>query len=144
MNDIVKKIQAGYDIIKDIDRWAQGYYQYDKNGEKCPWAEGYCFCALGVLVFVGDGHSHNARCAIQRISEELFGKSVQEVNDDETVSKEVAHRNVLKVYLMALDRWKDRDPEPWELIVEPYRTLCKEGKMDPQSCGLQGSLLSKG
>ncbi len=125
MGPIATEIQKGYDIIKNIDRWAVGYYQYDKEGKKCPSAEGYSFCALGAIKYSKD--SNDAWCALQRVSEELFGKAVQVVNDDTTVPHEVAHKNVLRIYETALERWKDQDPEPWELVaVELFRSQLKE------------------
>ena len=110
-------IAEAYEIIKNRERWTQGFYQRDKDGNHCPWAEGYSFCALGALTYCGDGDSFRSRCAIQRISEELFGTNIQTVNDDNQVSPEQAHNNVLRVYETALKRWKDREPTDQELFT---------------------------
>ena len=129
---VMTLIQDAYDIIKDINRWAQGGYAFNAEGTSCFTSYGSTFCALGALNYVSfmnkDApyyerritHRFRAQAALQRVSEELFGgKPIQWVNDA-GISLDIfaprptpdpeAHKNVLKVYETALERWKDREP----------------------------------
>ena len=118
---IMQKVEEAYNIIKDYDRWCQGYYQKDKDSKECPWREGYMFCGLGAIHYtcgIADQESTPAVATLQRISERLFdGKCLQQVNDISFDSLEIsqeqrqqAHANVLRVYRVALELFKDRDP----------------------------------
>ncbi len=123
MGPIITLIQQAYDLIKDPERWTQGYYQRDEDGNSCEWRNGYSFCAIGALHYTNyiryplqniplpetREDYHYALCLLQRISEELFqGQHLQNVNDNNIAS--VAHKNILKVYETALERFADKEP----------------------------------
>ncbi len=111
---VYEVFRKSHSLFQDRSRWAKGYYQFDKDGNKCPWREGYSFCALGALVFFGDGDCHKATCALQRISEYLYGTHVQTVNDVHPQGYE----KILKALEFGMEFWKDRDPTDDELTVE--------------------------
>lgn len=122
MGPVIELVQKAYDIIKNPERWAQGYYQKDKDGNHCPWRDGYSFCSLGALHFVhfidgGEVDSevyHKAVCIIQRHAEKMFGSEIQTVND--STPPAIAHQNVLKVYESVIDKFRDRDPNDDEIV----------------------------
>jgi pyruvate formate-lyase activating enzyme-like uncharacterized protein len=120
MGPIIKNIYDAYQLIKDKNNWTQGYYQRDEFGNKCEWLKGCSFCALGAISFVrySGNVAFNAQCLLQRMSEKLFNKPIQKVNDDPFSSKEEAHKNVLLVYEEALRIWKDREPTEEEFCVK--------------------------
>lgn len=103
--------QRAYDLFQDKSRWAQGYYNFDREGKTCPWAEGYSFCALGAMVYFGNGISHAARCCLQRISEHLYGESIQKVNDEFPD----AYEKVLAALKFGIAFWSEREPTTEEL-----------------------------
>lgn len=131
---IIQKIQEAYELIKDFDRWCQGYYQQDKDGKNCPWRDGYKFCGLGAISYAygiveSTESTTPAVATLQRAAEKLFnGGCLQQINDDASVSPEQAHQNVLKVYQYVLELFKDREPvrEDWALDMsnefKPYPT----------------------
>lgn len=108
-----------YTLFQDKERWAQGYYNKDKDGKNCPWREGFSFCALGALCFFGNGHSHAAQCCLQRISEHLYGKHIQEVNDNDPEGYE----KVLKALEFGMELWKDRQPIEEELSASVTQVI---------------------
>lgn len=119
---ILKTIQTAYDKIKDFDHWCKDVFALTKDGH-CASSSGkdaYCFCGIGAVYSAADSlraAAYPAICTLQRTSEELFeGKVVQAVNDDKSVEPETAHKNVLKIYEAAMERWKDRDPTLEEYI----------------------------
>ncbi len=82
------------DLFKDRTRWARGYYQFGKDGNTCPWREGYSFCALGAALFFSEGFSHNSICCLQRVSEHLYGENIQHINDMEDADDAYKKSNV--------------------------------------------------
>lgn len=98
-------------LFQDKERWAKGYYNYDKEGNRCNWADGHSFCALGALVFFGGGHSHEAQCCLQRISEHLYGECIQLINDNDPQGYE----KVIKALELGIELWKGREPVEEEL-----------------------------
>lgn len=121
MGPIITLIQQAYELIKDPEHWTQGYYQKDKDGNRCKWRNGYSFCGLGVMNYIHfireniteemEESYYHAVCLLQRISEELFeGECIQTVNDATPFS--VAYANVLRIYQTALERFTDREPGP--------------------------------
>lgn len=114
---VVQALKDGYEIIKNFGRWTQGCYARDVDGVSCGQLapEAVSFCALGVLGHVTNGKCFKATCALQRVSESLFDRTVQEMNDSDKVFRLDAHQNVLRIYEWALDRWKLREPYEAEL-----------------------------
>lgn len=108
------------ELFKDKSRFAQGYYQFAKDGSKCPWKEGYSFCALGALCFFTDGLSHKAQCLLQRVSEHLYGDSIQMVND-----RPDGYEQVIKALEFARDLWQGREPTEEELGMKIPELLAK-------------------
>lgn len=126
MGPIMSLVHESYNLIKDPEKWTQGYYQRDINGKHCPWREGYSFCAMGALNFFNreDGAYHGALCILQRHSEKMFsGQCIQTVNDSTPPS--LAHQNVMRVYESVMERFPDRDPteEEWTEGVWPKSQL---------------------
>ena len=118
MGPIMTTITEAYNLIKDPERWTQGFYQRSKDGKKCPWREGYSFCAVGSLNYIcgineRDNSYHGAVCILQRHSEKMFGQHIQIVNDSSPPA--VAHQNVLRIFESVMERFPDRDPteEEW-------------------------------
>lgn len=116
MQPILKTIQIAYDKIKDFDHWCKNAFALTKDGH-CASSTGgdaYCFCGIGAVYSAAKTLNVAALpviCTLQRTSEELFeSRLVQTVNDDKSVEPEMAHKNVLKIYETAMERWKDRDP----------------------------------
>ena len=129
-------IRNAYEYIQDINNWTQGYYNKYRNGENAPWREGECFCAAGALAYPrrhmtneeldepfqrgvlvgGVPHDYNAgyiaHCTLMRMSFRVHGRRIVEVNDDESIPREQAHKNVLKVYEGVLTMFKDAEPQP--------------------------------
>jgi hypothetical protein len=64
------------DLYQDRSRFAQGYYQYDKNGNKSSIVDGYSFCALGAVQHFNDHLQGMAVCCLQRVSEHLYDGQV--------------------------------------------------------------------
>jgi len=123
MGPIITIVKNAYDIIKDHDRWAQGYFQKDKDGKNCAWEDGYSFCALGALCFVAnkdndqlnDNFYHKALCIVQRHSEQMFqGNNIQTVNDSTPCA--IAYENVLRIFESVIEKFKDREPTEEELV----------------------------
>lgn len=109
---IVEVYAKAHALFQDKERWTQGYFNKDKEGNNCPWREGFSFCALGALCFFGNGHSHKAQCCLQRISEHLYGgRHIQQVNDEDPEGYE----KVLKALEFGMEFWKDRQPVEEEL-----------------------------
>lgn len=99
------------DFFKDKSRFAQGYYQYDREGNKSPWREGYSYCVLGACLVFSEGFSHRAQCCLQRVSEHLYdGKTIQEVNDQDD-----GYDKVLKALEFARDLWLNHEPTDKDL-----------------------------
>jgi len=115
---VAEVFRKGLAHFQDQSRWARGYYQYDKDGNKCKWAEGYSFCALGALVFYGNGHCHESMCCLQRVSEHLYGECMQKINDDDLDG----YNKVIKAYEFAIQLWDGREPTEEELGM-PVATL---------------------
>jgi len=122
MNDplipITQIYSKSWELFQDESRFAKGYYQFAKDGSKCGWKEGYSFCALGAVLFFSDGFSHRAQCALQRVSEHLFGEVIQAVNDGIE-----GYENVLSALEFAAHLWKDRDPSDEELSMSVKQIL---------------------
>lgn len=117
MGPIIQKISEAYNIIKNPNNWCQQYYQKDKDGNNCPWREGVSFCAIGAVNFVCwmmNRSSDESVSLLQIISEEIYGKSIQSVND------ELGHSPVLNVYETALERFAEKDPSPEALRRSKY------------------------
>lgn len=91
-------------FFQDRSRFAQGYYQYDKDGKPCGWKEGYSYCALGALCYFTDGSQHVAVCLLQRVSEYLYDVHIQEVNDGEG-----GYEKVLKALEFAKELWSGHE-----------------------------------
>lgn len=118
---VAEVFTKAYNLFQDRNRWAKDYYQYDKDGNKCPWAQGYSFCALGALVFFGNGHSHDPTCLLQRVSEHLYGEHMQMVNDNHPDGYE----KVLRAYEFAIELWTGREPTEEELGMKIPELLAK-------------------
>ncbi len=108
------------DLFQDRTRFTQGYYQRDKDGKECFWREGYSFCALGSLVYFGNGFSHHAQCCLQRVSEHLYGEVIQVVNDGEG-----GYEKVIKALEFAKELWTGYDPTEEELGMPVPKLLEK-------------------
>jgi hypothetical protein len=119
VSSVANVFEKSYLLFQDKSRWAKGYYNYDRDGNRCPWAEGYSFCALGSLVFFGDGDSHAAQCCLQRVSEHLYGDCIQRINDDDPEGYE----KVLKALEFGMELWKDRQPLSEELGASVEQVL---------------------
>lgn len=111
------------ELYKDKNRFAQGYYQKNEAGERCPWREGYSFCAMGAIskfsytttdngASLYDGLSHTSLCCLQRVSEHLYGRCIQHVNDDEN-----GYENVIKALEFARALWIGREPTREDLTM---------------------------
>jgi hypothetical protein len=99
------------EFFQDQDRFCTGYYQKDKDGNLCKWAEGYSYCALGAICFFTDGMgSHEPQCCLQRVSEYLYDKNIQEVNDGPD-----GYAKVLVALKFAIELWQGREPTKDEL-----------------------------
>lgn len=105
--DIYKKV---LNLFQSEDRFAQQYFQYNKEGKKCPWRDGYSFCALGALCFFGEGYSNRSQCCLQRVSEHLYGEVIQAVNDSST-----GYERVKAALKFAIDLWEGYQPTDEEL-----------------------------
>lgn len=118
MNKPVSQVyQEVIEFFQDKSRFAQGYYQYDINGKKCGWADAHSYCVLGALSFFTDGNQHIATYLLQRVSEFLYGKSIQQVNDGED-----GWLLVMKALDFAAIYWKNKIPTDEDLgkaIVAP-------------------------
>lgn len=110
-------LKDAYNLIKNKERWAQGYYQYDANGNYCDIKSGVKFCAVGALNKVTENDHeeeirdtiHYALCALQRMSEQLFeGEPIQAINDRPEPT--YAHCAVLQIYKATIEKFKDREP----------------------------------
>jgi hypothetical protein len=108
---IAQIYEEASNLFQDKSRWAQGYYQRDKDGNECGWAKGYSFCAIGALSHFSDGDSHKALCCLQRVSEHLYGEHIQVIND----SSNDAHHKVLVALKFAIELWTGREPTEEEL-----------------------------
>lgn len=98
-------------LFQDRNRFHQGYFQVNQNGQRCPWREGYAFCALGAMCYFGEGFSHRAVCCLQRVSEHLYDDlSIQEVNDGEG-----GYEKVFAALEFAIQLWDGRQPTEEEL-----------------------------
>lgn len=117
-------------LFQDKDRWAQHYYNYDKDGNKCNWAEGYSFCAIGALCYFGNGHMHKALCCLQRVSEYLYNnESIQFVNDNPD-----GYNNVIKALQVAAELWNGIEPTDDELSMSiPTLLEVRSGKSNKLS-----------
>jgi len=115
--------QKALDLFKDRSRWAQEYYQYDKDGAKCNWRDGYSFCAMGALCFFTDGFNTKALCCLQRVSVHLFGDSIQHVNDGH-----YGYEKVMQALEFARDLWKDHEPTKEDLDKSVDKVL--EGRLN--------------
>lgn len=111
------------EFFQDRSRFAQGYYNFDKDGKHCPWKEGYSFCVLGAICFFTDGMSHKAQCLLQRVSEYMYeGKHIQEVNDGE-----FGYEYVTAALQFARDLWEGQEPTEEELGMSVKDLLDKRG-----------------
>lgn len=108
---IAQVYEEALDLFQDKNRWAQGYYQLDKDGNKCGWADGHSFCAIGALSHFSDGDNHKALCCLQRVSEHLYDNHIQVVNDH----FDDAHSKVLAALKFAIELWTGHDPTEEEL-----------------------------
>lgn len=97
---------SAWNFFQDKTRWAQGYYNFDKFGKKCGWAGAHSFCALGAVSFFSEGDSHKAQCCLQRISEHLYGKRIQDVNDNDPD----AYNKVLAALKFGTELWHGVEP----------------------------------
>lgn len=128
MGPIMTVVRDALEIIKDPEHWCQEYYQHDKDGNRCNWEDGYSFCALGALGRASGGDAFKAVCVLQRVSERLFGATVQIVNDGRPgVDKATAHAEICKVFETALENWKDRDPTEEEYSKRVQTALSSSG-----------------
>ncbi len=134
-------IRQAYDHIKIPEQWCQGYYQRDKEGNMTGWRDSYSCCALGALnvpfkylpvrpseICYEENYSAEfiATCTLPRISERLFGKHIQQVNDDVNVDKNICHRNILKIYETAIEMFSDSEPtkEFWSRVENESKQNC--------------------
>lgn len=114
MNSVVDVFDESLSIFADKSRWARGYYQYDKNGEKSTIVDGYSYCALGVLQHVvyspgsiiNESLCYNAQCLLQRVSEFLYGSHIQVINDNDPDGYE----KVVAAFQFLKEFWKDEVP----------------------------------
>lgn len=126
-------IRDAYNFLKDEDRFCQGYYQRDKEGKKCVLKDAYSCCALGTLNCLSYSASQHLKdfssayepiaddisaefaavCLTQSVAHELYGTLIQTINDQPDRKK--AHREVLHVWEVCLERWKDREPTREEI-----------------------------
>ena len=101
-------------LFQDRSRWAQGYYNFYENGERCArWNEGHSFCVLGANLFHAEGFSHRSQCCLQRVSEHLYGEVIQEVND--APDADGAYKKVMFALQFAKELWEGREPSDEEL-----------------------------
>jgi hypothetical protein len=118
---IAQIYEEAINLFQDKNRWAQGYYQLDKAGNKCGWAVGYSFCAIGALSHFSEGDNHKALCCLQRVSEHLYGEHIQVVND----CSDDAYNKVLEALKFAIELWKEQDPTEEELGMSVTNLLEK-------------------
>lgn len=112
MEPIVETYRKVLNLFQDKDRFCVGYYQKDKNGNECPWREGYSFCALGAMqYFAADHMPHRAVCCLQRVSEHLFGGiCIQHINDGPD-----GREKVMEALRFAIQLWDGCEPTEEEL-----------------------------
>lgn len=108
------------DLFQDKSRWIQGYYQVDKNGNRCPWREGYAFDVLGALLFLSGGFSHRSQCCLQRISEHLYDEVIQAVNDGPD-----GYEKIMFALQLAKELWTGYEPTDEELGMPVMKLLTK-------------------
>lgn len=136
MNSVLDVFDRSLAIFEDKTRWAKGYYQYDEDGNKSTIADGYSYCALGVLqhvvylvysptAFMNESLSYTAQCLLQRVSVFLYGKYIQEINDYDPDG----YNKVVRTFQFAKEFWKNEKPSVEDLSVPIEKILQRRAKV---------------
>lgn len=128
---IAEIYQEAWNLFQDKTKWAQGFYHFDSDNNKCGIDSAYSYCALGVLYIVNRNESaHNAQCCLQRVSQYLYdGRNIQHVNDD--VDDPNAYDKVLDALKFAAELWEGVEPTEEELGM-PVPELLEKRKLGKQ------------
>jgi hypothetical protein len=100
------------EFFKDKNRFAQGYYTFNKDGLQCGISDAYSYCTLGAIQKFTFDNAFKAQCCLQRVSYYLYNDVIQSVNDSEG-----GYEKVIKALEFAKELWTGYEPTEVDLCL---------------------------